>query len=190
LGELKAQLARLQRDTAAAEHAARAAQAEMGQIRAPESRVAAGETGQQALRVLTMAQRMAEDHLADARREADKLLSDARATAEEAIHQARSKADALQRDARQRFQEAMDGLAANRTAMQTHIEELKDFERRYRTRLQVYLEAELRDLGGRGDRLQTQTSRADRGQPTASPGSTAAPTPTVDPVPKKEAGRQ
>jgi DivIVA domain-containing protein len=182
LDDLRAQLDQVQRDRTAAEQTARALRAELEQMRAPGSPVAGG-TGQQPLRVLTMAQRMADDHVDDARREADKLLSDARATAEEVIRRARSDADALERDARQHFQEALEGLAANRTAMQTHIEELKDFERRYRTRLKAYLEGQLRDLGGRGGRPEPETSGADRNRPAASPGSTAAPTPSADPGP-------
>ncbi len=152
LAELKARLGRVQGDRVAAEQAARAMRAELEQMRAPESSVLAGGTGQQALGVLTMAQHTAEDHVDDARRGADKLLSEARATAEEITRRARSNADAVEGEARGRFQEAMDGLAANRDAVQTHIEGLKDFERGYRIRLAAHLDGQLRNLGGRGDR--------------------------------------
>ena len=108
-----------------------------------------------------MAQRTADDHVSDARREADKLLSDARSKAEEVTREARAKADALERDARQRHQEAMGGLDAKRTALQKHIEELKQFEREYRTRLKAYLESQLRDLDGRGQGLEAEMTRAD-----------------------------
>ena len=100
--------------------------------------------------MLMMAQRTADDHVSDARREADKLLTDARTKAEEVTRDARRKAEALERDARQRHAEAMGGLDAKRTALQKHIEELKQFEREYRTRLKAYLESQLRDLDGRG----------------------------------------
>ena len=83
---------------------------------------------QQALRVLMMAQRTADDHVSDARREADKVLSEARTKAEEVTRDARAKADALERDARQRHQEATSGLDAKRTALQQHIDTLKQFE--------------------------------------------------------------
>ena len=116
---------------------------------------------QQALRVLMMAQRTADDHVADARREADKLLSDARTKAEEVTREARAKADALERDARQRHQEAMGGLDAKRTALQKHIEELKQFEREYRTRLKAYLESQLRDLDGSGKGLEAEMGRTE-----------------------------
>ena len=122
---------------------------------------------QQALRVLMMAQRTADDHVADARREADKLLSDARTKAEEVTREARAKADALERDARQRHQEAMGGLDAKRSALQKHIEELKQFEREYRTRLKAYLESQLRDLDGSGKGLEAEMQRAEAARATS-----------------------
>jgi DivIVA domain-containing protein len=161
--ELKVQLDRVQRDKSAAEQAARAMQAELEQIRTQGGPVS-GDGEQQALRVLMMAQRTADDHVNDARREADKLLSDARSKAEEVTREARAKADALERDARQRHQEAMGGLDAKRTALQKHIDELKQFEREYRTRLKAYLESQLRDLEGRGQGLEAEMTRADSGR--------------------------
>jgi DivIVA domain-containing protein len=160
LNDLKAQLDRIQRDKAAAEQAARSMQAELEQVRAQGGGPVGGDGEQQALRVLMMAQRTADDHVNDARREADKLLSDARSKAEEVTREARAKADALERDARQRHQEAMGGLETKRTALQKHIEELKQFEREYRTRLKAYLESQLRDLDGRGQGLEAEMTRS------------------------------
>src|SRR3569833_2968610 len=157
LADIKSQFDRVQREKASAEQAARSMQQELDQIRAGGG--GGGGTGdgeQQALRVLMMAQRTADDLVADARREADKLLSEARTKAEEVTRDSRAKADALERDARQRHQEAMGGLDAKRTALQKHIEELKQFEREYRTRLKAYLECQLRDLDGRGQVLEAE----------------------------------
>jgi DivIVA domain-containing protein len=161
--ELKAQLDRVQRDKSAAEQAARAMQAELEQFRAQGGGPVGPDGEQQALRVLMMAQRTADDHVNDARREADKLLSEARAKAEEVTREARAKADALERDARQRHQEAMGGLDAKRTALQQHIETLKQFEREYRTRLKAYLESQLRDLEGRSQSLEAEMTRGGEG---------------------------
>jgi DivIVA domain-containing protein len=182
LNDLKSQLDRVQRDKSAAEQAARAMQAELEQVRAQGGPVGAGAPAasgggdgeQQALRVLMMAQRTADDHVSDARREADKLLSDARSKAEEVTREARAKADALERDARQRHQEAMGGLDAKRSALQKHIEELKQFEREYRTRLKAYLESQLRDLDGRGQGLEAEMTRADANRSVGGSGGLAA----------------
>jgi DivIVA domain-containing protein len=164
LADLQSQFDRIQREKAAAEQAARSMQVELDQVRSQGPGVVAGGDGeQQALRVLMMAQRTADDHVNDARHEADKLLSDARTKSEEVTRDARAKADALERDARQRHQEAIAGLDAKRTALQKHIEELKQFEREYRTRLKAYLESQLRDLDGRAQGMEDELGRAENG---------------------------
>jgi len=161
LADLKTQLDRIQREKAQAEQAARQMQMEIDAMRGGGGvPVSAGDGEQQALRVLMMAQRTADEHVSDARREADKLLTDARTKSDELTLDARTKAEALERDARQRHQEVMGGLDAKRTALQKHIEELKQFEREYRTRLKAYLESQLRDLEGRGQGLESEMNRA------------------------------
>jgi DivIVA domain-containing protein len=181
LGHLKAQLDRVQAGKVAAEQAVRAMQAELEQMRAQDGPFVDGDSRQQALQVLTMAQRTADDHVGDARREADKILSDARSTAEEVTRQAQFNASALERKARQRHQAATDDVDAKRSAAQKHIEELKELEREYRTQLKAYLEGQLRDLGGRGNGSDTATTQVDSNQSAASPRGTDAPTPTADP---------
>jgi len=158
LADLKTQLDRMQREKAAAEQAARQLQGELEQARS-SAPVSSGEGEQQALRVLMMAQRTADEHVSDARPEADKLLTDARTKSDELTRDARSKADALERDARQRHQEVLSSLDSKRTALQKHIEELKQFEREYRTRLKAYLESQLRDLDGRGQGIEAELTR-------------------------------
>jgi DivIVA domain-containing protein len=174
LAETKAQLDRVQREKGAAEQAARGMQAELEQLRSQGPSMTAGEGEQQALRVLMMAQRTADDHVNDARREADKLLADARSKAEEVTRDARAKADALERDARQRHTDAISGLDAKRTALQKHIEELKQFEREYRTRLKAYLESQLRDLEGRGQGLEAELQRSETSTRATNSGGLAA----------------
>lgn len=142
--ELKQQIGRLHQEKQRADQAVSALQ--QGKTANPASE----NTGeQQALRVLMLAQRTADDHVADARREADKVLSEARTKAEQLTREARTKAETLERDARQRHQDAMGGLDAKRTSLQKHIDELKAFEREYRTRLKAFLESQLRDLDGK-----------------------------------------
>jgi DivIVA domain-containing protein len=164
IADLKTQLDRMQREKAAAEQAARQMQMELEQVRTagpppPTPSPSSGDGEQQALRVLMMAQRTADEHVSDARREADKVLTDARAKADELTRDARAKAEALERDARQRHQEVMGSLDSKRTALQKHIEELKQFEREYRTRLKAYLESQLRDLDGRGQGIEAELTR-------------------------------
>ncbi|HIW64135.1 MAG TPA: DivIVA domain-containing protein [Candidatus Stackebrandtia excrementipullorum] len=153
--ELLAEFERLQREKNAAEQAARAAEAELEELRhagpqgAGPQNAEAGE--QQALRLLMVAQRTADEHLDSARSEADTVLNDARTQSEEMVTQARNQAETLERESQQRHQEIMGNLEAKRSALHKHIEELKTFERQYRTRLKAYLESQLRDLTGRGE---------------------------------------
>jgi DivIVA domain-containing protein len=179
LADVKTQLDRIQREKAAAEQAARQMQVELEQTRAQGGGAGGGDGEQQALRVLMMAQRTADDHVSDARREADKVLTEARTKADELTRDARQKAEALERDARTRHQEAMGGLDAKRNALTKHIEELKQFEREYRTRLKAYLESQLRDLDGRGQGIEAEINRAggngtDAGRPAGAGGLAAA----------------
>jgi len=131
--ELKSQLQELEQ---------RLQQAREGQPSGPSD-------SEQALSVLMTAQRTANEHVADARREADKLLGDALTKADELKGSAKSTADDLEKDARDKYQEAMGGLEVQRQSLQKHIEELKAFEREYRSRLKAYLEGQLRDLDGK-----------------------------------------
>lgn len=57
------------------------------------------DTQRQALQVLTLAQRTAEEHVASAHHQADKICADARATAEQIGRDAQARADELQRNA-------------------------------------------------------------------------------------------
>ena len=58
----------------------------------------------------------------------------------------------------------MGGLETKRSALDKHIEELKVFEREYRTRLKAYLESQLRDLEGRGQGLEVEINRNEGGR--------------------------
>ncbi len=170
IADLRTQMDRLQREKAQAEQAARQMQAELEQQRVSgPPPVSSGDGEQQALRVLMMAQRTADEHVSDARREAEKMLTDARSKADELTTDARTKAEALERDARQRHQEVMGSLDTKRTALQKHIEELKQFEREYRTRLKAYLESQLRDLDGKGQGIEAELTKGGAGDAKGAP---------------------
>jgi DivIVA domain-containing protein len=154
VNQLKAQLDRLRRDKAAVEQKVRAMKAELKQAANQDGPA----DGEPPLRVLMMARRTADHHIADARREAEKLLSDARSTADRITGEAWAKADALEREARQRHQEAIRAVDANRTAALNRLEELRGFQREYRSQLRAHVESQLRDLEGPKQELQTKAS--------------------------------
>jgi DivIVA domain-containing protein len=86
----------------------------------------------------------------EARSRAEATLNDARARAETLERQAREKASTLERDAQRKHAETLGAISAEKVSLEKKIDELRTFEREYRTRLKTYLESQLRDLEGRG----------------------------------------
>nr|WP_228046326.1 DivIVA domain-containing protein [Saccharopolyspora sp. HNM0983] len=86
----------------------------------------------------------------DARSRAETMLNDARTRAETLERQAREKAATLERDAQRKHAEVMGNITQEKNALEKKIETLRTFEREYRTRLQTYLESQLRELQDRG----------------------------------------
>ena len=84
--------------------------------------------------------------LADARREADEILIKARRQAEQVTGDARARAESLERDARERHRQAMGSLVQTREELERRVDDLRAFEREYRSRLKAYLEGQLREL--------------------------------------------
>ena len=110
-----------------------------------------------AARVLALAQQTADQAIADARREADETLSRARREADDLLTKARrqseqitsdarARAESLERDAQERHRQAMGSLVQSREELERRVDDLRAFEREYRSRLKAYLEGQLRDL--------------------------------------------
>jgi vacuolar-type H+-ATPase subunit H len=90
--------------------------------------------------------REAKAHADEAQRNADKLVSEAQAQAQAITAEARSNAEELKAQAEQRFQDVVGSLAAKREALQEQIEALEQFDREYRSRLQTFMQGQLRAL--------------------------------------------
>lgn len=111
--------------------------------------------------MLSDARTKSEQLLSDARSKSDGLVNDARARAETMLNDARTRAETLERqsrekastlvgDAERKQNEIIGSITREKSALEKKIEELRTFEREYRTRLKTYLESQLRDLEGRG----------------------------------------
>jgi DivIVA domain-containing protein len=116
-----------------------------------------GDNMDTAARVLSLAQQTADQAIADARREADEtlgrarreaddVLTKARRQAEQITGDARARAESLERDAQERHRQAMGSLVTSREELERRVDDLRAFEREYRSRLKAYLEGQLRDL--------------------------------------------
>ena len=129
-------------------------------------------------RTLLLAQRTADETVASARTEAERVLKDARA-----------QADMLLTAAKEQARAEVGDLDERRRELQQQIESLRSYELEYRTRLTAYLEAQLRDLAGRGpvapDTPPTSVARSSASESGPS-GRPAAPAPSFAPVPPTE----
>jgi transcriptional regulator with XRE-family HTH domain/vacuolar-type H+-ATPase subunit H len=81
-----------------------------------------------------------------ARQEADALLTKAHQRADHIISGAKARADDLERDAQERHRWAMGSLIQSREELERRVDDLRAFEREYRSRLMTYLEGQMRDL--------------------------------------------
>jgi len=83
-----------------------------------------------------------------AQRTADEALREARTESERARREARQDADRILAEARAHVAEQLGGLEEDKRRLEGQVEQLRAFEREYRTRLRAYLEMQLRDLDG------------------------------------------
>jgi DivIVA domain-containing protein len=132
----------------------------------------ASEQHAKAVQVLALAQQTADQHLAQSKAEADRLLAEARTNADSALNDAKAQSsrhlteaenrakqieNETQTKAAQTLQEAEQRATTitaqfeqRKAALERRVDELRTFEREYRTRLKSYLESQLRDLDASG----------------------------------------
>ncbi len=172
LDEVEAELARLLSENS--ELAERATSAPAA-APAPAAMPPMGETEEMLRRTLLIAQRTADETIAEAKSEADKMVADARMHAQQMVSQAQQQANSQIGD-----------LENRRRSLEAHIEGLRAFEREYRTRLKAYLETQLRDLDNRGAPSAEPPSvqlPPEPGLPAAPPAAAMQTAPTVLPPP-------
>jgi DivIVA domain-containing protein len=100
--------------------------------------------------LVSEARARAEGMLTEARTRSETMVNDARTKAETLERQSRDRVASLERDAAAKHTELMAGLCQEKDILEKKIDELRTFERGYRTRLKSYLDSQLRELGGCG----------------------------------------
>lgn len=121
--------------------------------------------------MLSDARTKSEQLLSDARTKSDGLVNDARSRAETMLNDARTRAETLERqsrdkaaglvsDAERKQNEIIGQIQRDKSVLEKKIDELRTFEREYRTRLKTYLESQLRDLEGRGSAAPSDAARS------------------------------
>lgn len=121
-----------------------------------------GEASGAAARLLEMAGQNADQLVAEAHDNADKIVGEARTKAERFDSEAKSKAERLESDAQSRS-ESLDAetserrnqlfsqLETDKDGLTRELEDLRSFEREYRSRLKAYFQSQLQSLDGEDD---------------------------------------
>jgi DivIVA domain-containing protein len=117
------------------------------------------EASNAAARLLEIATKNADELVEDAKNQADKIVGEARTKAERLESEAKGKADRLESDARARSQmldaetserraQLFGDLEKERDKLNLDVENLRSFEREYRSRLKTYFSQQLEALTG------------------------------------------
>jgi DivIVA domain-containing protein len=115
-----------------------------------------------AARLLEIATRNADELVAEAKDQADRIVGEARTKAERLESESKVKADRLESDARtrsqmldsetaERRQQLFGDLEKEKEKLAAEVENLRAFEREYRSRLKSYFQQQLATLEGSGE---------------------------------------
>ncbi|GAA4040685.1 DivIVA domain-containing protein [Arthrobacter methylotrophus] len=107
------------------------APAPVASVGSPSAESAAG--------LLAMAQQMHDKHVADGEQQKEKIIAEAQI-----------EASTLVNDAQDKSRKILGALEQQRSVLERKVEQLRGFERDYRSRLKAYIEGQLRDLDARG----------------------------------------
>ena len=100
-----------------------------------------------------MAQQMHDKHVADGQQQKDKIIAEAQI-----------EASSLVNDAQEKSRKILGALEQQRSVLERKVEQLRGFERDYRSRLKAYIEGQLRDLDARGSVAAPEVGEASYGR--------------------------
>ncbi|MDK1360935.1 DivIVA domain-containing protein [Arthrobacter sp. zg-Y1219] len=128
----------------AVEPKAPAAKAEEPKVEAPAPAAAAAPAAavsntETAAGILAMAQKMHDDYVGAGVEQRDKIIADAQIEATGLVTEAQDKSRKI-----------LSNLEQQKAVLERKVEQLRGFERDYRSRLKTYIEGQLRDLDARG----------------------------------------
>ena len=108
-----------------------------------------GNEPESATGMLALAQKLHDDYVRSGQEESDRLVSEAR-----------TRAGRIVREAEETSQRTLGQLEQERSLLERKIDELRVFERDYRTRLKSYLENLLSDIENRGNALPPRSGQS------------------------------
>ncbi|MEN0127794.1 MAG: DivIVA domain-containing protein [Brevundimonas sp.] len=113
---------------------------------------ARGNEPESATGMLALAQKLHDDYVRSGQEESERLVADAK-----------NQANRIVREAEETSQRTLGQLEQERSLLERKIDELRVFERDYRTRLKSYLENLLGDLDNRGSALPPRSGQSQPG---------------------------
>ena len=115
------------------------AQAPVVAVAPAPAAAAAAATAESATGVIALAQRLHDEYVNAGVEQRDKIIAEAQI-----------EASTLVNDAQEKSRKTLGALEQQRSVLERKVEQLRGFERDYRTRLKTYIEGQLRDLDARG----------------------------------------
>jgi len=107
--------------------------------KAPAASNSVTPSAESAAGLLAMAQQMHDKHVSDGAQQKEKIIAEAQI-----------EASSLVNDAQEKSRKILGALEQQRSVLERKVEQLRGFERDYRSRLKAYIEGQLRDLDARG----------------------------------------
>lgn len=145
------------------------------------------ETEETLQRTLILAQRTADEAVADAQKRARKLLEDAETKSRTMVTEAEATARRIAEDERRRMETDVRDLAARRDKLKTDVDALEKFEAEYRERVRAALQTELDSLGHVSPESAARPTLHEVDVPPAAPEQVAPPRPAPAPRPPEPA---
>src|SRR5262249_18223470 len=105
------------------------------------------ETEEMLQRTLVLAQKTADEAIAEAQERARTLLEESETKARNVVNEAEGTARRVAENERARLESEVQDLSARRDALNADVEALEKYEKEYRTRLRKAIESELDSLG-------------------------------------------
>jgi DivIVA domain-containing protein len=96
--------------------------------------------------LLQLARRLHEEHVREGVEKRDALIAEGHSQAGRVVEEATTQAARLLEVAQSESRERISALDQERVALEERIEELRNFEREYRSKLKSYIEGQLREL--------------------------------------------
>ncbi|HKS00209.1 MAG TPA: DivIVA domain-containing protein [Arthrobacter sp.] len=131
--------AKAEAEAKAAEAAKKKEAEQAAPVAAPAPAVTSTNVSESAAGLLAMAQQMHDRHVAEGQQQRDKIIAEAQI-----------EASSLVNDAQEKSRKILGALEQQRSVLERKVEQLRGFERDYRSRLKAYIEGQLRDLDARG----------------------------------------